>query len=478
MKLIIRKPGSGTVKVTRAPKIVRPKEKPILDIRLFKGLKAVEAAMSNSVFERETETRGILLGIISGTSVFFYGEPGTAKSYQLNLVSKLMGLTTFDILLSESTKPESIFGPTDIPALAKGRQVVKTKGYAPTCEVLFLDEVFKANAIVLNPLLWLINERKFRNGDDGIQKCPLKVTFAASNEIPTDTTLAAMYDRLVLRYEVTSLKNRINIKKMINAHLENRRMDEIQPILDSQDVEEIMQACWKVVIPEGVHDVVCKIRDQLSISVPRLVISDRRLAAAFHIVQANALLNGRSVADVKDTSILSNIFWNSPEQQIKVRSIVLSHSDSNSVDLQSYVELAEDVWSKATQSGEIAKAEKKLAELYETTRKFTTESGKLVAERVLDKLTKAQEFLAARSNFILVRINSGGPITYKVSGASALSWTPTELRNAGFHWKRRASYWYCYGSTSKKKVDIQAFEVKLKDTIKEKMGVVARIKSL
>ena len=62
----------------------------------------------------------------------------------------------------------------------------------------FLDEIFKSNSAILNILLTIINEKKFYQ--DGVpEPVPLRVLFAATNEIPEQGELAALKDRFVLK---------------------------------------------------------------------------------------------------------------------------------------------------------------------------------------------------------------------------------------------------------------------------------------
>ena len=64
----------------------------------------------------------------------------------------------------------------------------------PRAEIAFLDEVFKANSAILNALLTILNERTFYNGSRR-DTVPLMCAIGATNTVPDDIELAALYDR-------------------------------------------------------------------------------------------------------------------------------------------------------------------------------------------------------------------------------------------------------------------------------------------
>lgn len=423
----------------------------------------VRSTMNKYVLERQAETDGILLAIVSGLSLLFLGDVGTAKTLQIRLASKLFGLSMFDTLLSETTKPEHIFGPTDIPALAKGKQYTKTKGYAPESELLFFDEIFKANAIVLNPLLWLMNEKQYRNGDMGVIQCPTVATFAASNEIPTDSVLKAIYDRLILRYEVQYLRDSDNIKRMVDTAL--AAQDVVKPIFNRKELEGIRDARVRVKVPDEVKSVVLKIRDNIK-EACGFSVSDRRLVSAFKVIQAHALLSGRMTAHIADTEVVSAIFWDKPEHRLKVQAITLAHAASDVGDLFSYIEIADSVWDNAVSTGNMAQAKTKLLAIYKEVRKFNTRSGIQVREHVKEKLDKVKGTLENRSVFRLVKLHTDIGTWYKLNASTAISWTTQQLRSVGMRTRRKAGgYWYFKGNINALK---RAVHKKLNSTVKVK----------
>ena len=104
----------------------------------------------------------------------------------------------FEYMLTRFTEPSEIIGAIDIQELRDGRYIRRKQGKLPTARLAFLDEIFKSNSAILNILLTIINEKKFYQ--DGMpEPVPLRVLFAATNEMPEQGELAALKDRFVLK---------------------------------------------------------------------------------------------------------------------------------------------------------------------------------------------------------------------------------------------------------------------------------------
>jgi MoxR-like ATPase len=131
------------------------------------------------------------------------GPPGTAKSDLVLKFKDALGMGEgdyFEYMLTRFTEPSEIIGAIDIKELRDGKYIRRKEGKLPTAKLVFLDEIFKSNSAILNILLTIINERKFYQ--DGVpEPVPLRVMFAATNEIPEQGELAALKDRFVLKVQ-------------------------------------------------------------------------------------------------------------------------------------------------------------------------------------------------------------------------------------------------------------------------------------
>src|ERR1017187_2135684 len=155
-------------------------------------------ALQDRFLGKDEVIRLLLIATIAGEHAVLIGPPGTAKSALLRTFSRLISAQYFEYLLTRFTEPNEIFGPVDIGAFREGRYERRTEGMLPEAEIVFLDEVFKSNSAILNALLTLLNERRYTSGGR-VLRCPLLSAFGASNEVPGDETLTAIYDRFILR---------------------------------------------------------------------------------------------------------------------------------------------------------------------------------------------------------------------------------------------------------------------------------------
>ena len=428
---------------------------------LVKKLHRLQSYIDSQIYEREAETVSVILALLSGESCLFIGDAGAAKTQHIHMISELTGLSLFDTLLSESTKPDSIFGPTDVPALAKGRQRNKIDGYAPTSEILFFDEVFKANGIVLNPMLWLLNEHKYRNGDDGVIECPTMAVFAASNEIPSDEASRPIYDRFLIRHYVSYIKANTNLDRLFNSAIVGKNKVSRPEPFTKEEILRLRAAVKKVKVPRDLWSIAIKVRSQVQ-QATGVVISARRMVKAFNVVKAYALFMGKPVVELEHLSVLTNMFWDTENQVRKTRNIVLANVNAKQSDLYSYVETAQSIYDKAVNTGEIKDGLKKIMAVFKVTKEFSTQAGVETHRYVEDYARKLKGIYDQRKEMTITRLADDKDYAwYKLSESSSQVWSTKQLRSAGFKFRRNFGYWYipAFRKNTDEKVSAKIFKV-------------------
>src|SRR5258708_1079456 len=162
-----------------------------LPLRLEKLARALESRFLG----KDEAIRLLVITAMAGEHPVLIRPPAPAKSGLIRTFARLLQARYFEYLLTRFTEPNEIFGPVDIMAFREGRYQRRTDGMLPEAEIVFLDEVFKSNSAILNALLTLLNERRLTSGGQ-VLSSPLISAFGASNEVPSDDALTAIYDRL------------------------------------------------------------------------------------------------------------------------------------------------------------------------------------------------------------------------------------------------------------------------------------------
>ena len=266
-----------------------------------------------------------LLGVslAAGENLFVLGPPGTAKSALVRELGRRVEGRTFEYLLTRFTEPNELFGPFDIRKLREGELVTNTEGMLPEASILFLDELLNANSAILNGLLGVLNERVFRRGKE-VRTLPLLMTVGASNRLPEDETLGALFDRFLLRVRCDSVPDE-RLVEVLGAGwaLDTRERQGGANLKEASGftVEDIraLQTRIAQVDMNGV-------RGKLSELVLRLrragiQVSDRRAVKLQRLAAASALICGRSTALVSDLWIFRHI-WDTEEQQETLAALV------------------------------------------------------------------------------------------------------------------------------------------------------------
>jgi MoxR-like ATPase len=285
-------------------------------------LSRLARSLQDRYLGKDEVIRLLLVAAIAGEHAVLIGPPGTAKSALIRTFARLMHARYFEYLLTRFTEPNEIFGPVDITAFREGRYERRTEGMLPDAEVVFLDEVFKSNSAILNALLTLLNERRYTSGGQVI-KCPLLSAFGASNEVPTDETLTAIYDRFILRIRNDNL-DAYHFQDLLQKGLEHEVLQmtdaPVQPLVAARELAELQRGLLQRTrfgedFFSQYKGIVFQIRAE------GVSLSDRRVVKILKLFAASAYLDGRPQPDASDFFVLKHV-WNNEDQAQILEAIV------------------------------------------------------------------------------------------------------------------------------------------------------------
>lgn len=258
----------------------------------------------------------IALAVVAGEHLFLHGPPGTAKSALIRQFASAVRGVYFEYLLTRFSEPNEVFGPIDLVRLREGTVATVTTGMLPEGEFVFLDELFNANSAILNNLLTVLNERIYRRGAES-HRLPLLSLFAASNHLPEDDALQALFDRFLLRCHVDNLK-RDEMPRLLTAGWALERSAPLEASVSSADLRALAEQVYRVELAEVANryaEVVWKVRD-LGVG-----LTDRRAVKVLKLVAASALLCGRDVARVSDFWVMRYL-WDREEQAAPLAALI------------------------------------------------------------------------------------------------------------------------------------------------------------
>ncbi len=294
-----------------------PRSVPPVELtRLSAQFQEIARILNTQFLDKQEIIRLLMVSAIAGEHMVIVGPPGTAKSAMIRTFAGLINAKYFEYLLTRFTEPNELFGPVDIKEFREGRYTRRTENTLPEAEIVFLDEIFKSNSAILNSLLHVINERKFSNGPV-VMDVPLISMFAASNEVPNDDNLSAMFDRFLLRvlsenldsYHFHELMTRgisHEVRKMTG------RLGDTRPVVSADQLRQLQAGFDRfMVFPE---DFMAKYKGLIfQIRSEGITISDRRAVKMLKLFAASAVFDGRASVTDGDFFVLRHI-WNNLDQ--------------------------------------------------------------------------------------------------------------------------------------------------------------------
>lgn len=277
----------------------------------------VIAPLKNAFVGKDEIIDLLAIGLAASENLFLLGPPGTAKSALVHEFGRRLHGRTFDYLLTRFTEPNEIFGPFDIRKLRDGELVTNTEGMLPEADLVFLDELLNANSAILNSLLMALNERVFRRGRE-TRRLPALMFVSASNHLPEEQALKALFDRFLLRVHCANVPDESLPSVLDQGWRLETRTDGSNGGMSVEDIR-----LWRMNLREIELE---PVKDAYLATIRRLragglALSDRRAVKLQRVIAASALICGRPSARVSDLWVLRHI-WDTEEQRGWVRAIV------------------------------------------------------------------------------------------------------------------------------------------------------------
>ena len=271
-------------------------------------------------------------------NLFLLGPPGTAKSAMVRELSKLINGKTFEYLLTRFTEPNELFGPFDIRRLREGDLVTNTEGMLPEANLIFLDELLNANSAILNSLLMVLNEKVFRRGREN-RPLPAVMIVGASNHLPEDEALHALFDRFLIRVKCDYV-DPVLLNNVLDAgwKLEQKTMAD-NPGISADEIFQI-QAMISQVDLLAIRPLYINLVETLRNA--GVQVSDRRAVKLQRLIAASALLCKRTKAIPSDMWVMRYI-WDTEEQQEIIAGIINTVVEADKMALNQHPRASENL---------------------------------------------------------------------------------------------------------------------------------------
>lgn len=287
-------------------------------------LAGIRADLALQVLDQQEAIDLCLVAMVMADHVALVGPQGEGKTYLAERLSYYMPGSLYYHLLTRFTVPDEVLGHPSLMKLQQDVYERRTTGKAPEAELVVLDEVFKANSPMLNSLLGMMNERVV----DG-KRCKLRTLVGLSNEWPRaidtldrrgdDESLLPLWDRFVLRLEITQPQGDDVFRAIVRNHLPQ---PSVAP-LTIADIKAIDIECAKfhANLPESIISSLLDIRAKLA--TKGISVSSRRWHKASKALAAYAIVCGDDAVKHKHLKVLRHVLWQTPSQRETIEDAVM-----------------------------------------------------------------------------------------------------------------------------------------------------------
>ncbi len=295
------------------------------------ALTAWLAAASLAFVQRGDALRCLVLASLSPTptNVLFTGPPGTAKTAMIAAFAASLRARFLDRTLSAWTDDAALLGPVDVAALASGVMRRVVGGAVVTladAEIVHVDELPRGGRGVRDLLLSAFADRVT---PDGVP-VPAHVIVASANTRLVDEDDRALVDRFALRVDVPRVAGHGDLRAVITRRVSVGGRPAVSsarlslPTIPTDAIAVLRAHADTVDLPDDVADALTKCALTLRSSPPSGIafpdVSERRWVAATGLLQASAVLAGRTSITFDDLiTVLPFALDDGPDSRAGIR---------------------------------------------------------------------------------------------------------------------------------------------------------------
>ena len=144
---------------------------------------------------------------------------------------------------------------------------------------------------------------------------PLITLFGASNELPEDDELTALYDRFLLRFMVDYIQDDYRFLRMLEAPPPTTRVNITLDELGAMQRDAAAQP-----VPGHIHRTMAEIRRQLG--KKQIVASDRRYRQSLALMKAHSYLAGDAQVSDQSLLFLEHVLWREPPEKADIGAVI------------------------------------------------------------------------------------------------------------------------------------------------------------
>lgn len=333
--------------------------------------------LNRECLEREHHIDALIALYICKQHGVLLGPPGTGKTYLIELLCNALGGKFWSILASPTSKPDEFFGPVSIKELKDNETYKRNiKGKLPDADLVYIDEIFKADMDILYTLLKIANERVYYNPNP--IKVPLRSIIASSNELPDNSSSNALVDRFVYKSWVSYIKEEKNFLDLAQRKI-NGYKSQVNIELASWDIEQAEQEFISVdILP--VLPFISNIKTILA--ARGFEVSDRKWFMIFDFFRAYAWVQDKTSVDLDIIeTLLPDCIWSNPDDITAVTQII-----------------SESIKALRNKPREIKKSIQLIADEWEAKKEFNKDTRLMLAIELCDRLEQANSQITELEN--------------------------------------------------------------------------------